>query len=158
MRYLPILVVWGWMVACGQPTDRPSAPPVPDEGAEKAQAQSAEAGAPAPAALDLRAPTVIILHLDSLETEQLLAQEGGDELFEAADDLFYYEAILCERLDSLGVPVFITDQDSVAVQAGGQVTTLLKDTAVALSSYYYFDGQQVRPAELWQLLEQWQMP
>ncbi len=148
-----------WALACGSPaettagrTDTVSVAtavsPVPDVPAPPAAAH---------APLDLHEPTVIILHLDSLETEHLLAQAGGEELFEAADDLFYYEGLLCERLDALGVPVLVTDQDSVAVWAAGQAATLLKDTAVALSSYYYFDGQHVRSAELWELLERWEV-
>src|SRR5690606_36987338 len=63
--------------------------------------------------LELNGKTVFIIQLDSLEIEQLKRIDGEDNFYTAADDLMWYNSMMLEKMDSLGIPVKYTDKDTV---------------------------------------------
>ena len=102
--------------------------------------------------LELNEKTVIVIQMDSLEIEQLKKIDGEDNFYTASDDLMWYNSMMLEKMDSLGIPVKYTDKDTVDFYSKNYNLTIMKDSTFALYTYFYFDGKQLNKTELFELI------
>lgn len=104
--------------------------------------------------LELNGKTVFIIQLDSLEIEQLKRIDGEDNFYTAADDLMWYNSMMLEKMDSLGIPVKYTDKDTVDFYSKNYKRTIVKDSTFSLYTYFIFDGKEIKRTELFVLIEE----
>lgn len=104
--------------------------------------------------LELTEKTVIIIQMDSIEIEQLKTIDGEDNFYTAADDLMWYNSMILEKMDSLGIPVKYTDKDTVDLYSKDYNRTIVKDSTFSLYTYFLFDGNEIKRTELFELIEE----
>ena len=92
----------------------------------------------------LETPTLIIVSFDSLEIEQLKRRVGAEDFYTGADDFLYYQSLTYEMMDSLGIPVYATEKDTLDVTFGQQRKQLVKDETYALFTYFFYDGKELK--------------
>ncbi len=104
--------------------------------------------------LELKGNTVFIIQLDSLEIEQLKRIDGEENFYTAADDLMWYNSIMLEKMDSLGIPVKYLDKDTTDFYSKNYKQTIVKDSTFSLYTYFLFDGKEIKRKELFELIEE----
>jgi len=105
-----------------------------------------------PDKLELTEPTVVIVKLDSLESEELKKADGEDNFYTAADDLMWYNSQLLKKLDSTEVSVKYTKQNLIKVVTSTSEFNISKDSTFSLFTYFFFDGESFKRTELFELL------
>lgn len=98
----------------------------------------------------LSRPTLIVLSLDTLETEQM-RRTWGAEFYPMADDAVWYHAKVWEQMDSLHIPVIHSGNDSLIVAGPITQENIYKDQE-RLFTYYWFDGRKAIAKLVFQLL------
>ncbi len=102
--------------------------------------------------IELKAPTVIIVQLDSAEIEKVKKIDGESRFYTATDDLMWYNAMLLDKLDSLKIAVKYTDKDTIDIKTPDSRYKLMKDTTFSIYTYFYFDGKEFSRKGLFELL------
>lgn len=102
--------------------------------------------------IELEGKTVIIVEFDSAETEQIKRTEGESRFYTATDDLMYYNSMMLEKMDSIGIKVIYTDKDTIILNLKDYEKTITKDTSFTFYTYYYFDGHTTERSGVFELL------
>jgi hypothetical protein len=97
-------------------------------------------------------PSVIVIEFDSVQLERL-RKIDEENFYTAADDVMHYNALLVHKMDSLNIPVFRSEKDTVYVQTPNDTFQILKDTSQAIHEYYYFDGKKISKQDVFDLLD-----
>ena len=103
--------------------------------------------------IELNEETIIVIQMDSLETEQLKRINGEDIFYTAADDLMWYNSMMLEKMDSLGIQVNYTEKDTVDFFFNNQFKRVVKDSTYSFYTYFRFDGTKIKRTELFELLD-----
>ena len=104
--------------------------------------------------LELNGKAVFIIQLDSLEIEQLKRIDGEDNFYTATDDLMWYNSMMLEKMDSLGIPVKYTDKDTIDFYSKNYKRTIVKDSTFSLYTYFLYNGKEIKRTELFELIEE----
>lgn len=104
--------------------------------------------------LKLNEETVVIIQMDSMEIEQLKKIDGEDIFYTAADDLMWYNSMMLDKMDSLGILVEYTDKDTVDFYHKNYNRRIVKDSTFSLYTYFHFDGKEIKRTELFELIEE----
>ncbi|HLF52607.1 hypothetical protein [Flavobacterium sp.] len=102
---------------------------------------------------EFKKPTVLIVELDSLETEKL-KNSDEENFYTAADDIIWYNAKLLKKMDSLKIPVVQSDKDTIEIKTPHATHIIVKDSTFSLYTYFYFDGNKVSKQDVLDLLDQ----
>ena len=104
--------------------------------------------------LKLIEKTVVVIQMDSLEIEQLKRIDGEDNFYTAADDLMWYNSMMLEKMDSLGISIKYTDKDTVDFYSKDYKRRIVKDSTFSLYTYFHYDGKEIKRTELFKLIEE----
>tara|TARA_Y100000768_G_C23902799_1_gene646047 strand:- start:309 stop:845 length:537 start_codon:yes stop_codon:yes gene_type:complete len=104
--------------------------------------------------LKLTEETVVVIQMDSLEIEQIKKIDGEDNFYTAADDLMWYNSMMLEKMDSLGISVKYTDKDTVDFYYHDNNWRIVKDSTFSLYTYFHFDGKEIKRTELFELIDE----
>ncbi|MFY7671436.1 hypothetical protein ACOSP6_10175 [Tenacibaculum sp. MEBiC06402] len=102
---------------------------------------------------ELYEKTIIIVQLDSLEMKQLKTIYGEGNFYTSTDDLLWYNSMLLEKTDSLGISVKETDKDTIQVYYKSFTETIVKDSTFTVYTYFYFDNKELKRKTLFELIE-----
>lgn len=104
--------------------------------------------------IHLNIKTVIIIQYDSIEIEQLKTIDGKDIFYTAVDDLMWYNSIMTDKMDSLGIPIKYTEKDTIDFFSKNYKRTIVKDSTFSIYSYFLFNGENITRTDLFSLIEE----
>lgn len=146
MNKLSILTLVLLIVACGQKTETKENTGNPNQDKSLVQGERSYEK------INLNGSAVVVIQLDSLEIERLKDSEGESIFYTGGDDLMWYNSMMWEKMDSLQIPVKYTEKDTIDIQVPGFMKTIVKDTTFSLYTYFYFDGNEIKRTDLFELL------
>jgi hypothetical protein len=103
--------------------------------------------------IELDRKTIVIIEYDSVEIAKAKEEQGEQNFLISLDDLMWYNSMMIEKVNSLGIPVKYTDKDTVDFHSKNFDKTIIKDSTFSLYTYFYFDGKDVKRRELFELIE-----
>ena len=102
--------------------------------------------------IKLAESTILVILMDSEETENLKGLQGEDDFYEAAQDFSWYDSELRTKMDSLNIPVRNIKKDTVFVSTPSWEYVISKDTSFSLFTYFYYNGDTLVRTDLFSLL------
>ena len=133
---IPLLAI-PVLICCKKPADDPVVNPA--------------AAASNRVTLNLHDKAIIVVELDSTEIRQL-TKRNGPAFYTVADNALYYDNMLKTKMDSLQFPILRSQKDTIVIQTRATNTTIVKDTTV-IFSYYFYDGMKISKQQISDLLD-----
>lgn len=101
--------------------------------------------------IELIKPTIVVIEMDSiaLETEKNLDEV---RFYTATDDLLWYNHMVSEKMDTLGVPMLYYNLDELRIVTHVDTLTVTRDSTFGFMTYFYFDGNEIMRSDVFGLL------